>query len=109
MVGGISRSLAITEFTTITVFNHHKIMKFADQDNSLQTSCSCLLASFTVMENRKLYVKAAKRVAEISEHEENYTTDNIKVGKLHKLLAKSSNTMQVCNIHKMKHAHKIIR
>ena len=64
MVGGISRSLAITEFTTITVFNHHEIIKFADQDNSLQISC--LVASFTVMKNRKLCVKATKRVAKFS-------------------------------------------
>ena len=63
MVSVTSGALTIAVFPTITVF---PTTKFADQDNSLQTSCSCLVASFTVMENRKLYVKAAKRVAKIS-------------------------------------------
>ena len=62
MINVTSGALTIAVFPTITVF---PTTKFADH-NSLQTSCSCLVARFTVIENRKLYMKAAKRVAKFS-------------------------------------------
>ena len=63
MINVTSGALTIAVFPTITVF---PTTKFAAQDKSLQTSCSCLVARFTVIENRKLYMKAAKRVAKFS-------------------------------------------
>ena len=62
MISVTSGALTIAVFPTITVF---PTTKFADQ-NSLQTSCSCLVAKIYSYGKQEVYVKAAKRVAKFS-------------------------------------------
>ena len=63
MINVTSGALTIAVFPTITVF---PTTKFANQDNSLQTSCSCLVAKIYSYGKQEVYVKAAKRVAKFS-------------------------------------------